>query len=213
MADEDHDLDPDDALTGSIDARPTLPFGLTLPALGLVAAIALPLHPDGYSFAQLLWVVFERSSFEALIFLLGYGAPFCFGAIVLVVAALGPRVPATRGLRALVFNLSLLHAQLLLFAGMLVSRGVGVMRWALVGFAVVSGGWFIVQRARIADADANATASVRSMVRWGATMIVAICGWIRLQMLIGVRLGWAVEVMLATCVMITVMLVRQRDRL
>jgi hypothetical protein len=48
------------------------------------------------------------------------------------------------------------------------------------------------------------------MVRWGATMIVAICGWIRLQMLIGVRLGWAIEVMLAAGVMMTVLLVRRR---
>jgi hypothetical protein len=211
MADEDHDPDPDDVLADDIGiAPPTLPSVLTLPALGLTVAIALPVHPDGYSFAQLLYVVFQRSALEALIMLLGFGAPFCFGAIVLALAGLGGRVSAELGLRALVFNLSMLHAQLVLFAGMLVSRGEGLMSWALLGFSLVSGGWFILQRARTADGSADAGATQLAMVRWGATMIVAICGWVRLQTLIGVRLGWAIEVMLATCVAMTVLLIRRR---
>jgi hypothetical protein len=216
MADEDHDsedpddaFDPDDVLAEGM-AKATLPFALTLPALGLLAAIALPLHPDGYSFAQLLYVVLQRSLFEALIMLLGFGAPFCFGAIVLSLAGLGPRVSAALGLRALVVNLSLMHAQLLLVAGTLWSRGEGVMPLAFFGFALVSGGFFIVQRARAEASNADAAATQRILVRWGATMIVAICGWIRLQMLIGVRLGWAIEVMLAAGVMMTVLLVRRR---
>jgi hypothetical protein len=216
MADEDHDsdpddvLDPDDALAEGM-ATATLPFALTLPALGLVAAIALPLHPDGYSFVQLLYVVAQHSLFQALIMLLGYGAPFCFGAIVLILAGLGPRVPADVGLRALVLNLSLLHAQLLLVAAMLWSRGEGVMPLAFLGFALVSGGYLIVQRARASATDADAAATQRALVRWGATMIVAICGWIRLQMLIGVKLGWAIEVMLAAGVMMTVLLMRRAE--
>jgi hypothetical protein len=216
MADEDHDpkdpddaFDPDDVLAEGM-AKATLPFALTLPALGLVAAIALPLHPDGYSFAQLLYVVLQHSLFEGLIMLLGLGAPFCFGAIVLLVAGLGPRVSADLGLRALVVNLSLMHAQLLLVAGTLWSRGEGVMPLAFFGFALVSAGFFIVERARAEASNADAAATQRFLVRWGATMIVAICGWIRLQMLIGVRLGWAIEVMLAAGVMMTVLLVRRR---
>lgn len=215
MADEDHDPDPDDVLAQGIAAAPTLPFTLTLPALGLLAAIVLPLHPEGYSFAQLLMVVLERSWFEGLIMLLGLGAPFCFGAIVLVLAGLGPRVSTAVGLRALVVNLSLLHAQLLLVAGTLWSRGEGVMPFALLGFALVSGGYFIVQHAAARAGDVDPVATQRAMlrwgVRWGATMIVAICGWLRVQMLIGVQLGWAIEVMLAAGVMMTVMLVRRRD--
>jgi hypothetical protein len=217
MADEDHDPDPDDVVDpddllaqGMAAATGTLPFALTLPALGLVAAIALPLHPDGYSFAQMLYVVAQRSLFEGLIFLLGFGAPFCFGAIVLLLAGLGSRVPADVGLRALVVNLSLMHAQLLLVASMLWSRGEGVMPLAFLGFALVSGGYFIVQRARHTASNADAAATQRALVRWGATMIVAICGWIRLQMLVGVRLGWAIEVLLAAGVMMTVLLVRRR---
>jgi hypothetical protein len=214
MADEDHDPDPDDVLAEGISAAPTLPFLLTLPALGMLVAIVLPLHPDGYSFAQLLYVVLQRSLLDGLIMLLGLGAPFCFGAIVLVVAGLGPRVPTATGVRALFFNLNLLHAQLVLVAGTLWSRGEGVMPLAFLGFALVSGGYLIVQHARTTASDADPAATERAMlrwgVRWGATMIVAICGWIRLQMLIGVQLGWAIEVLLASGVMMTVMLVRHR---
>jgi hypothetical protein len=214
MSDEDHDPDPDDVLAEGIAAAPPLPFSLTLPALALLAAIALPLHPDGHSFAQILYVVLQRSLLDGLIMLLGFGAPFCFGAIVLLLAGLGPRVPVDVGLRALIVNLSLLHAQLLLVAGMLWSRGEGVMLLAFLGFALVSGGYFILQHARATASDTSPAASQRAMlrwaVRWGATMIVAICGWIRLQMLIGVRLGWAIEVMLAAGVMMTVLLVRRR---
>jgi hypothetical protein len=214
MADEDHDPDPDDAfdpddVLAEGMAKAALPFALTLPAAGLLAAIALPLHPDGYSFAQLLYLALQHSLLGGLIFLLGFGAPFCFGAIVLLLAGLGPRVSAAVGVRALVFNLSLMHAQLLLVAGTLWSRGEGVMPFAFFGFALVSAGYLIVQRARAEASNADAAATQRALVRWGATMIVAICGWIRLQMLIGVRLGWAIEVMLAAGVMITVLLVRR----
>jgi hypothetical protein len=204
------------------DAGPQLPATLTLPALVLAAAIAAPLHPDGFSFAQLLWVAFLRSPLEGLIMLLGFGAPFCFGAIVLLLAATGQRVHRRIGERLLVMNLSFLHAQLVLIAGLLWSRGQGVMPIALLGFAVVSGGYFIVHHAREAavggfDEHSGATTpgagpTQRWLVRWGATVIVAICGWIRLQMLAGVRLGWAIEVMLGACVAMTVLLVRDHAK-
>lgn len=210
MPDEDHDPDPDDVLAQGLAAAPTLPVSLTLPALGLLAAIVLPLHPDGYSFAQLLYVALQHGLIDAIVMLLGFGAPFCFGAIVLVLAGLGPRVRTDLGVRALIVNLSLLHAQLVLVAGMLWSRGEGVMPLAFLGFALVSGGYLIVQHARASASDVDQAATQRALVRWGATMIVAICGWIRLQMLIGVQLGWAIEVMLAAGVMMTVILVRRR---
>ena len=48
-------------------------------------------------------------------------------------------------------------------------------------------------------------------MRWGATVIVAICGWMRLQLLIDLRFGWAIEVMLGACVMMAVLLMRRRE--
>ena len=86
---------------------------------------------------------------------------------------------------------------------------------ALLGFAIVSGGFFVVHHARTSAAAGGMRETgprgptQRWLVRWGATVIVAICGWIRLQMLIDVRFGWAIELMLGACVMMAVLLTRR----
>jgi hypothetical protein len=196
-----------------------LPRTLAIPALILGAAIAAPLTPDGYSFAQILYVAFLRHPLEGLITLLGFGSPFCFGLITLLLVAGRDRLTPSFGERLLVANLSFLHAQLLLVAGMLFSRGQGMLPAALLGFAIVSGGFFIVHHARSSamagggddDGSVPAGPSQRWLVRWGATVIVAICGWLRLQVLIDVRLGWAVELILGACVMMAVLLTKRSE--
>jgi hypothetical protein len=191
-----------------------LPITLAIPALILVGAIAAPLTPDGYSFAQILYVAFLRHPIEGLITLLGFGSPFYFGLIALVLAT--ARVHPRLGERLLVVNASFLHAQLLLVAGLLTARGQGMLPVALLGFAIVSGGYFVLNHARAAAAAGGVDdpgprgLTQRWMVRWLATVIVAICGWIRLQMLIDVRLGWAVELVLGACVMMAVLLMRPK---
>jgi hypothetical protein len=223
-ADAEHDVVADaDAMADALEdeladavAAPgqQLPHALLIPALILVAAIAAPLTPDGFSFAQILYVAFLRHPLEGLLTLLGFGSPFCFGMIVLALVAAGPRVLSSLGERLLVANLSFLHAQLLLVAALLAYAGRGVMPLALLGFAVVSGGFFIVHHAKSAalaggvDEPGPTGPSQRWLIRWGATVIVAVCGWMRLQVLGGVRLGWAVELVLTACVMMTVLLVR-----
>ncbi len=195
-----------------------LPRTLVIPALILGAAIAAPLTPDGYSFAQILYVAFMRHPLEGLITLLGFGSPFCFGLITLTLAAARDRIAPGIGERLLVANLSFLHAQLLLVASMLVWRGQGMLPGALLGFALVSGGFFIVHHARTSalaggfDNDAPNGPSQRWLVRWGATVIVAICGWCRLQVLIDVRLGWAIELILGAGVMMAVLLGKRERR-
>ena len=64
---------------------------------------------------------------------------------------------------------------------------------------------------QVAAAGSAGGLSTRWMIRWGATVIVALCGWIRLQLLIGVRLGWAIEIVLACCMAIAVLLTRPRS--
>lgn len=193
-----------------------LPITLAIPAAILTAAIAAPLTPAGHSFAQLLYAAFLRHPLEGVITLLGFGSPFCFGLITLVLAAAAARTPAALGERLLVGNLSFLHAQLLLVAGLLFFRGQGMLPSALLGFAIVSGGFFVVHHARTSAAAGGVRESgprgptQRWLVRWGATVIVAICGWMRLQTLIDVRFGWAIEVMLGACVMMTVLLTKRQ---
>lgn len=201
--------------------EPALPRALILPGLAIVAASAAPLHPDGYSFLQLLYVAFLRHPLEGIVMLLGFGAPFLFGLIVALAAAFADRGHGARAMlrRFSVANLSLLHAQLLLVSFILAREGVAVMAFALVGFALVSGSYFIIQHAaaaamggRVDDQGeidhADSGPKLHFLFRWGATMVVAICGWVRLQLLIDVRLGWAVEVLLASCMLITILLVR-----
>lgn len=214
MADELEDELADEVTNPS----PPLPRTLLVPAAILVGAIAAPLTPDGYSFAQILYVAFLRHPLEGLLTLLGFGSPFVFGMIVLALVAAGPRVIPAIGERLLVANLSFLHAQLLLVAGMLAWRGQGYLPIALLGLAVVSGGFFLVHHAKSSalaggpddDGSQSAGPSQRWLIRWGSTVIVAVCGWMRLQVLNEVRLGWAVEVILAACVMMTVLLTRPR---
>lgn len=198
-----------------------LPVSASVPAAALAAAMFLPLHPEGFSFAQLLFAAFVRGPLEGVLMLLGFGSPFCFGFIVLALALAGSRVIPGIGERIIVANLSLLHAQLLLVAILLSARGLGVMPLTLLGFSLVSGGYFIVYHARSAAAGGAldehghsrpSGPALRWLVRWGATVIVAVCGWVRLQMIGGVRLGWAIEVMLAACVALTVLLVRRAPR-
>jgi hypothetical protein len=185
---------------------------LVIPATILVGAIAAPLTPDGFSFAQLLYAAFLRHPLEGVITLLGFGSPFCFGMIVLLLAIDRRRLPAAIGERMLIANASLLHAQLFLVAAMLFWRGQGLLPGALLGFAAVSGGFFVVHHARTSalagghEAPHSRGPTQRWLVRWAATVIVAICGWIRLQMLIDVRFGWAIELVLGACVMMAVLL-------
>lgn len=189
-----------------------LPRTLVIPATILVGAIAAPLTPDGFSFAQLLYAAFLRSPLEGLITLLGFGSPFCFGMIVLVLALGRRELPPAIGERLLISNLSLLHSQLFLVAAMLFWRGQGLLPSALLGFSIVSGGYFVLHHARTSamagghEAPASRGPTQRWLIRWGATVIVAVCGWMRLQMLNDVRLGWAVELMLCACVMMAVLL-------
>lgn len=205
----------------AVDPARRLPMSASIPAAMLSAAIALPLHPEGFSFARLLLEAFARSPVEGVFMLLGFGSPFCFGFIVLALALAGPRVLPRIGERILIANLSLLHAQLFLVAMLLSARGQGMMPLALLGFACVSGGYFIVHHARTAATggvlderglSVPSGPALRWLVRWGATVIVAVCGWVRLQLLVDVRLGWAIEMMLAACVMLTVLLVRRAPR-
>ncbi len=192
-----------------------LPGTLLIPALILSCAIAAPLTPDGFSFAQILYAAFLRHPLEGVITLLGFGSPFCFGLITLVLVAARERIAPGLGERLLVANLSFLHAQLLLVAGILFWRGQGMLPGALLGFALVSGGFFIVHHAKTSamsggfDDQHPPGPTQRWLVRWGATVIVATCGWMRLQMLIDIRFGWAIELILGACVMTTVLLTKR----
>lgn len=219
--DDEYDAEADAAEDELADAMASsarrLPMALAVFGLILFASVGLPLTPGGSSFLALVLAAFARSPLEAIMMALGFGAPFWFG--VVVAAAAWPKSSlSTNVLRQLLIsNASLLHGQLVLVAWLLWRDGVGVMPTALLGFATVSGGFFIVQHASASAAEGSVDDQGRRhegldprwLIRWTATVIVGICGWLRLQQLAGLTFGWAVEVALASCVAIAVLLSRR----
>lgn len=216
-ADEADERELADAL-----APPSLPPGSMVLGLLLLACSALPLTPSGASFLRVLASAFLRSPLEGVMTLIGFGSPFLFGLLVALAAWSGSSrwvAPATIQ-RLLVTNTSTMHAQLVLVAFLLWRDGVGMMPGALLGFAIVSGGLFTFEHARQSAAAGGIDdrgvriegegPSVRWLIRWTATMIVALCGWLRLQLLADVAFGWAVEAALAVCVAISLLVMRRR---
>lgn len=197
-----------------------LPSALIVFGLALFGCAALPLTPGGASFFDLVLAAFGRNPLEGLMMMLGFGAPFWFGLVV----ALGAWSKSPLSLDALrqllVSNASLLHGQLALVAWLLWRDSVGVMPFALLGFAVVSGGFFIVQHASASAAEGGVDdrgrrhegLDPRWLIRWTATVVVGICGWLRLQLLADLAFGWAVEATLACCVAIAVLLSKRSTR-
>ncbi|MFV8750122.1 hypothetical protein ACNOYE_06200 [Nannocystaceae bacterium ST9] len=217
---DDHDEDiTEDELADAVGSpgRRMSP-ALMVFGLGLFACAALPLTPSGTSFLGLLLAAFGRSPLEGLMMALGFGAPFWYGLVVAIGA--WPKGPlGTHALRQiLISNASLLHGQLALVAWLLWRDGLGVLPSALLGFAVVSGGFFIVQHASASAAEGGVDEQGRRhegmdprwLIRWTATVLVGVCGWLRLQLLGGLAFGWAVEAALACSVAIAVVLTRRR---
>jgi hypothetical protein len=212
--DDAHEDELADAVTSQ--AR-RMPPALIVFGLALFACSALPLTPGGASFLRLVLDSFGRNPIEGMLMMLGFGAPFWFGLVV----ALGawPSAPLGReSLRQLlVSNASLLHGQLALVAWILFRNQIGVMPAALLGFAVVSGGYFIVRHASQSASEGSVDDEGRRheglsplwLIRWTATVVVGICGWMRLQLLADLAFGWAVEASLACCVAIAVLLSRR----
>ncbi len=181
---------------GNVSAR-SIPTPLALRIGGglIFGAAALPFSPTGLPFWRLAVEAFAMHPVHGAIVALGYGAPFWFGLTLL----LAPGDLREQGGRARVSQwlLGLMHAQLILTAWMIARAGVGVAPWSLFGFAAVSGLYFVSRGGRFSADSANMAGAAPPMwwlARWGAVMVVALCGWLRLQNLIGLSLGWAVEV-------------------
>jgi hypothetical protein len=223
--DDDADDYEADANEDELADAVTSPVRRLPPALIVFGSIlfgcaALPLTPGGASFFSLVLAAFASNPLQGLIMALGFGAPFWFGLVVAIGA--WPKSPLSEdGLRQLLIsNASLLHGQLGVVAWLLWRDGVGVMPFALLGFAVVSGGFFIVRHASESAAEGSVDEQGRRheglsplwLIRWTATVVVGVCGWVRLQMLGDLTFGWAVEATLASCVAIAVLLSRRENR-
>ena len=161
----------------------------------LLVSVLLPFSPTGLPFWRLALEAFIAHPVQGAIVAFGYGAPFWFG-LCLLLAPADLRAQGSWS-RASQWVLGLFHAQLLLTAWLLARAGMGVAPWPLFGFALVSGLHFATRGARFSASSAamvGAPPPTWWLARWGAIMVVALCGWLRLQSLVDLRLGFAVEV-------------------
>ncbi len=170
--------------------------------LALAGAALLPLGPGGESFLLILREAFRHHFIEGLLVLTGLGAPFLFG-----LALTGAVLAARQGAREVAASaqvlqavLALMHTHLILFAGGMVRRGGAIASWPLLGFALVTGVYFAYRSGLSrAEGKGDAGPSAAWLARWGAVVIAPVCAWARLQMLGGVRLGLAVDVVMIAC--------------
>lgn len=182
-----------------------LPGGVALLGLAMALSAALPLTPGGTSFIRLVIEEFRTGAMEGIVMLAGFGSPFVFGLAVFCGHVFFDTATAKRLVRVPV---SLLHSQLVLVAFVLWRNGGGVATFALLGIGVVGAAHLVMHTAR-----SHASGSGPSLLwytRWGASMIAAVAAWARLQLVAGVKLGIAVDVLLACAVLIVFVIERKR---
>jgi hypothetical protein len=183
-----------------------LPGGVALLGLAMALAAGLPLTPEGAPFVRLVLNEFSRGVLEGIMMVAGFGSPFVFGLLLFVghlffAPALARRIISV--------PVSLLHSQLLLVAFVLWRHGESLASPALLGVAVVGAVHLVVHTAKTQSSSDGP--SLIWYARWGATMIAAVAAWSRLQWLADVRLGIAVDVLLA-CALMIVFIIERKER-
>lgn len=184
----------------------SLPGGVALLGLAMALSAGLPLTPEGAPFVRLVLEEFRRGAMEGMMMIAGFGSPFVFGLTIFVGHLFFPPETAKRIVR---LPVSLLHSQLLLVAFVVWRHGESVAAPALLGVAVVGVVYLVMHTAKT-HASGNGPSLVW-YARWGATMIAAVAAWGRLQVLAEVRLGIAVDVMLA-CALLIVFIIERKER-
>jgi hypothetical protein len=173
------------ASTSSSAPRSAAVLGLLL-----FACAFLPLTPAGRSFVEVVRATFDESVLQGVVMLVGFGSPFLFGLGV----ALGVWMRDGEAAARLVRNpVTMMHSQLLLVAWVIWRNDdEAVASLPLLLFAVVSG-LYLVQHSA-AERAAGRSVPFAWTVRWGATVIAAVAGWLLLQRTAGLELGRAVDV-------------------
>jgi hypothetical protein len=161
----------------------------------IVAAAALPVTPAGQSFLALLRNELDRGLVFGVLMLAGFGSPFLFG---LAVAIAGwTRVRATTAVLLVRVPIACLHGQLLLVSFVLWRHEQGIATLPLFGFAVVGALGFAFAAKR-----RPAVLELRRNLEWGASTIAGVAAWCRLQRLVGLELGIAIDVVLVAALVL-----------
>lgn len=168
---------------------PLLPRSATLLGVALFACAWLPLTPGGRSFARVAIETFGEGVMEGLVMLVGMGSPFLFGLAVAIGSTSRDDQQAASLVRTPV---TMMLSQLLLLAWIMWRRGDMIAALPLLLFAVVSS-LYVIQHSASTRASGR-PASFAWYVRWGATVVAAVAGWLLLQRVGGLRMGVAVQI-------------------
>lgn len=188
-------------------ASTSSPVPRSAAVLGLVlfACAFLPLTPAGRSFVEVVRDTLAEGVLPGVVMAVGFGSPFWFGLGVAVGSLSSDDAAAARLVRSPV---TMMHSQLLLVSWVIARQDEdAVAAWPLFGFAVVSGLYLV--RCSAAERAAGRSLSFAWTVRWGATMVAAVAGWLLLQRTAGLELGRAVQVA-GLCALALVLRVRPR---
>lgn len=161
----------------------------------IASAVVLPVTPAGQSFLALLWAEIGRGLLPGLLMLVGFGSPFLFGLAVAIAGS--PFVSGPAAVLLLRVPLACLHVQLLLVSFVLWRNEQGIATLPLFGFAVVGAIGFV-----FGQRPAPPTIEARRYLEWGAATIAGVAAWCRLQRLVGVELGIAVDVVLVAAIVL-----------
>ena len=187
-----------DALSVEPGPRPNVWMGLA--GAAVAAAVIVPITPDGVSVLGIVLDAFRDGGvLAAMSAALAFGTPFAFGLLVSGSAFLGRDDPGAELALRLAQQgvLAMLHVHLVYFAARMAWAGMGLAPLALLGFSLTGGLYFAYRSALTrAASEHDRGPDLRWMARWGAAMVAPLASWCRLQMLVGVRLGLAVEILL-----------------
>lgn len=173
-----------------VPTSPSVPRLAAVLGAVLFGCAFLPLTPAGRSFAQVVIDTFGDGVLAGVVMVAGFGSPFLFGLGVALGVWQREDAAATRLVRSPV---TMMHSQLLLVAWVIWRNdGDAVASLPLLLFAAVSG-LYLVQHSASEKASGREP-SFAWTVRWGATVIAAIAGWLLLQRTAGLTMGHAVHV-------------------
>ncbi|HEY8376427.1 MAG TPA: hypothetical protein VIK91_08060 [Nannocystis sp.] len=180
---------------------PALPRHSAVLGLTLFTAIALPISGTA-SFLDWLIRLGAHDPVGAFFILITFGAPFLFG---LAVAAGGLLIRDHRLAAGVIqIPLAFTHATMVLQALELLQVPGVPLRLSFVGFSLVSTAYYLYAQAHAEASDRPL--GPRWFARWGAVIVTGTTLWLEFQTLRGQPLGLAVDVALASAVLLAVTL-------
>lgn len=184
--------------------RPPVSLAQAVAGLTLFATIALPFTPRGQSLLDLLLETLAQNPMAALGFVVMFACPHLFG---LAVAAAHLIREEKLAVGIVQLPLAILQSMVFLLGFSLISAPRPIAAISFIGFALVTSGYYVYASGEAA-ASSRQGLSLRWLIRWGAMLVAGTGGWLRLQALGGLHLGVALDVAIASALLLLALTAR-----